>query len=97
VRDYPRITTPVDTVEPTPRWIRGFLNGTMVFDTARALYVWERPHCPQCYIPLADVNESLLVDQNRSQKGHRGTAHFHGLRSDTVERPSPGRPSQPPP
>lgn len=34
------------------------LGGAVVFDTTHAIYVWEWPHYPQYYIPLADV----LVD-----------------------------------
>lgn len=43
-------------VEPCPRRIRGFLDGETVFDTTRALYVWEWEGYPQYYIPEVDVH-----------------------------------------
>jgi uncharacterized protein (DUF427 family) len=80
MRDYPRSIIPVDTIEPVPRRIRGHLGGSVVFDTTRALYVWEWANYPQYYLPLADIDTSLLVDENHVQKLHRGTARRHGLR-----------------
>jgi uncharacterized protein (DUF427 family) len=91
VRDYPRMITPVDTVEPVPRRVRGFLAGTPVLDTTAALYVWEWANYPQYYIPLADVDSSLLIDEDRSQKLHRGTARRHGVKVGTVSRPQSAR------
>jgi uncharacterized protein (DUF427 family) len=47
-------------VAPSPRRIRGFKDGQTVFDTDRALYVWEWPHYPQYAIPREDVDATLL-------------------------------------
>lgn len=33
--------------EPTPRRVRGLFNGTFIFDTVDAYFVWEHPHYPQ--------------------------------------------------
>ena len=87
MRDYPRTLTPVDTIEPAPRRIRGRLGPAVVFDSTRALYVWERPHYPQYYLPLADVDRRLLVDEQQDQKLHRGTARRYGLRAGEISRP----------
>lgn len=87
MRDYPQLIVAVDQVEPAPRRVRGVLNGAIVFDSTRALYVWERPHYPQYYLPLADVTPGALVDEQRDQPGSRGTARWHGLRAGSVHRP----------
>jgi uncharacterized protein (DUF427 family) len=87
VPDYPQMIAPVDQIEPAPRRIRGVLNGAVVFDTTRAVYVWEWPNYPQYYIPLADVNPEVLVDENRTEHLRRGEARRHGLRVGDVSAP----------
>ncbi len=91
MRDYPQPIVPVDHIEPVPRRLRAFLAGTVVFDTTRALYVWEWPNYPQYYIPGADVNPDVLVDEDQIQHLHRGTARRHGLRVGDVVRPRSAR------
>ena len=85
--DYPEPLVPPDGHAPVPRRIRGQLAGAWVFDTERAVYVWEFPPYPQYYIPLADVDQELLVDEERSKRTRRGTAGLWGLRVDEVTRP----------
>jgi uncharacterized protein (DUF427 family) len=58
--DYPKMIVPVGHVEPVPRRIRAYRGAALVIDTTRAMYVWERPHYPQYFVPLADVDQSLL-------------------------------------
>ena len=65
--------------------------GEVVFDTTRALYVWESEKYPQYYIPLADVNGELLVDEEHPERLSRGTALRHGLRVGEVARPGGAR------
>ena len=60
--------------DPGRRW-----PGTIVLDTTSALYVWEWPHYPQYYIPVADIDPAVLVDEQHEQKLSRGTARRHGL------------------
>jgi uncharacterized protein (DUF427 family) len=84
---YPVNCVAADHIEPAPRRVRAFLAGQKVFDTTRAMYVWEWPFYPQYYIPLADVDESVLVDEAHPQRLHRGTARRHGLRAGTESRP----------
>ncbi|HST86636.1 MAG TPA: DUF427 domain-containing protein [Kineosporiaceae bacterium] len=88
MRDYPRMLTPVDTVEPAPRRVRAMLANQVVFDTTKALYVWEWEPYPQYYIPLVDVTAGLLVDEGDREKLHRGTAARHGLRVGETFRPN---------
>ncbi|MGN9779129.1 DUF427 domain-containing protein [Micromonospora sp. H33] len=89
--DYPKAIAPVDRVEPVPRRIRAYLAGEPVLDTTRARYVWEWPFYPQYYIPLADVDRSLLIDEQRTERSQRGTARLHGLRAGETSRRSCGR------
>jgi uncharacterized protein (DUF427 family) len=86
--DYPQILTPVDHIEPVPRRIRAMLAGEVVLDTTKALYVWEWPNYPQYYVPVTDVNPAFLVDEQRTERLHRGSAQLQGLRVGQVVRPS---------
>jgi len=87
VNDYPAMLTQVNHVEPVPRRIRGFLAGEAVFDTTRALYVWEWANYPQYYVPLADVRMDLLVSEDAIQQSARGPVERHGLRVGDVRKP----------
>jgi uncharacterized protein (DUF427 family) len=84
--DYPKLIVPVNHIERAPRRVRAFLGGALVLDTTRALYVWEWPKYPQYYIPLADVNPEVLVDESRPEHLSRGSAMRHGLRAGEVSR-----------
>lgn len=75
---YPRSPVPPGHVEPAPRRLRGVLDGGVVFDTLRALYVWEHPHFPQYYVPLDDVDPAALERLGDA-------AQVHG--ADARERP----------
>jgi uncharacterized protein (DUF427 family) len=89
--DYPQMLVPVDHIEPVPRRIRALLAGEVVLDTTKALYVWEWPNYPQYYVPIADVNRELLVDEQHTERLHRGSAQLHGLRVGQIVRPSSAR------
>lgn len=84
---YPEVLVPPGEVAPCPRRVRGLLAGTQVFDTRRARYVWEIPYYPQYYVPLADLDRALLVDEERTEATERGRAAVFGLRLGTTERP----------
>ena len=90
-RDYPAMAAERDRVEPAPRRVRGVVAGQTVFDTTRALYVWEWPNYPQYYVPLEDVARHLLVDEDRAQKLQLGTARRHGLRVGDQHRDGAAR------
>ena len=87
MHDYPQMIVPVDHIEPAPRRVRATLGGRVVLDTTRAVYVWEWPNYPQYYIPLADVDVDLLVDEDHDERRPRGTARRHGLRVGDLTRP----------
>ena len=73
-------------VEPAPKRVRVVLGGTVVADTADAVYVWENPWYPQYYIPLADVRPGALKETaTTSRSSGRGTArHFSVQGGDRV-------------
>jgi uncharacterized protein (DUF427 family) len=54
------------------------LGPTVVFDTTRALYVWEKPYYPQYYIPVEDVDPDLLASLGESARVH-GEESMDGL------------------
>ncbi|MFE0204393.1 DUF427 domain-containing protein [Streptomyces sp. NPDC058985] len=58
---YPGAIVPVGHVEPVPRRVRGLIGGRAVFDTRRALYVWEWPPYPQFGIPFDDLAEGVVL------------------------------------
>jgi uncharacterized protein (DUF427 family) len=87
VNNYPSSILPVNHVEPGPRRVRATLAGETVLDTTSALYVWERPHVPQYYIPLADVRSDLIVSEEHTQATRRGTVKLHAVRVGEVHRP----------
>jgi uncharacterized protein (DUF427 family) len=87
-RDYPLAMPAVNHVEPVPRRVRAFLAGEPVFDTTRALYVWEWSFYPQYYIPVDDVRGELLIPEGRTKATRRGTVHLHTVRVADTTRPS---------
>jgi uncharacterized protein (DUF427 family) len=86
-RDYPQMIAEVDHVEPAPRRVRAMLGGELIFDTTRALYVWEWPYYPQYYIPVEDVNRQFVVDERHEQRLRQGAARRHGLRAGEIDLP----------
>ena len=90
-RDFPPMIAPVDLIEPAPRRVRALLGGRTVFDTTRALYVWEWANYPQYYVPLADVATEFLVDEDHEQKRPQGTARQHGIRVGELAKPRAAR------
>jgi uncharacterized protein (DUF427 family) len=83
---YPEPLVPPGGIAPVPRRVRGLLADRWVFDSRRASYVWEFPPYPQYYIPLADLDPSLLVNDRQSLATPRGTAALHSLRVGDIVR-----------
>lgn len=88
--DYPVMAVGEGHMQPVPRRIRAVAAGRVVLDTTRALYVWERPYYPQYYVPIADVDRGLLVEQDQLPETRRGKARRVGLRVGGVSRPAAG-------
>jgi uncharacterized protein (DUF427 family) len=91
MNDYPAAIVATNHVAPVPRRIRAVLAGQTVFDTTRALYVWEWPHYPQYYVPADDVRSDLLVSASQLRQSRRGTERLHDLRVGDVERKDAAR------
>jgi uncharacterized protein (DUF427 family) len=72
--------------EPTNRRVRAYLGGESVVDTVDALYVWEGPHYPQWYVPLADVSADVLVPTGTETRSpSRGTATHYTIKAGGKE------------
>ncbi|MDF0375954.1 MULTISPECIES: DUF427 domain-containing protein [Streptomyces] len=76
---YPGLIVPAGHVEPVPRRVRATIGGSTVFDTRRALYVWEWPPYPQFSIPVEDLAEGVLTDDGRTEERGAGPARRHTL------------------
>jgi uncharacterized protein (DUF427 family) len=72
--------------EPASRRVRAFLGGRAVVDTIDPLYVWENPHYPQWYVPLADVADGVLEPTATTTRSpSRGTASHYTVRAGSKE------------
>src|SRR3984957_4903873 len=89
--DYPQMIAETDHVEPAPRRVRATLGGEQIFDTTRALYVWEWAFYPQYYIPVDDVRRDLLVPEGQTRQSRRGTEELHALKAGDAHRPHAAR------
>lgn len=76
---YPSLIVPIGHVEPVPRRIRGLIGGHVVFDSRRALYVWEWQAYPQFSIPVEDLVDGVLHDDKHTERLGAGPAHRHTL------------------
>lgn len=88
MHEYPQPITQAGHIAPVPRRVRAFLGAHTLFDTVEARYVWEQPQYPQYYVPLADVDAQLLVDEEREERQPLGAVRVHGLRAGEETRPS---------
>ncbi|MFD8612137.1 DUF427 domain-containing protein [Streptomyces sp. NPDC059631] len=77
---HPALIVPAGHVEPVPRRVRALVGGRTVFDTRRAVYVWEWPSYPQFSIPVEDLAEGVLIDEHRTETRGAGPARRHALR-----------------
>src|ERR1700760_3267074 len=57
---YPPHLSEAGFMQPCPRRIRAVRGGATVLDSVRAFYVWEVPQYPAYYLPVDDVDPSLL-------------------------------------
>lgn len=54
--------------------VRVFLGGQVVADTTRPALVWENPHYPAYYFPVADVRAELVTNGKTDHSPSRGDA-----------------------
>jgi uncharacterized protein (DUF427 family) len=66
-------------VERGAKWVRAYLDGQLVADTTRPLYVWELPYYPAYYIPGADIRAELEPTGESSHSPSRGDGQRHNV------------------
>ncbi|KAI8922640.1 hypothetical protein BC831DRAFT_474901 [Entophlyctis helioformis] len=77
VWDYPR----PPAIEPTARHLRVVLDGVVIADTTSAHRILETSHPPTYYIPLADINQAVLVKNSRQTFCEwKGSASYYDIR-----------------
>ena len=91
VADHPVMAAERGRVERCPRRVRAWAAGELVLDTSAARYVWEFPFYPQFYVPVGDVVDGALVDEDRRLKTQLGVARRCGLRAGEGIRPAAAR------
>jgi uncharacterized protein (DUF427 family) len=69
-------------VEPGAKRVRAYLGGRLVADTTRPFLVWEGPHYPAYYLPLADVAAELVPTGKSEHSPSRGEAEIFDVRVD---------------
>ncbi len=84
--DHPPWISTVNQMAPVPRRIRAVVAGRTILDTTGARYVWEHPRYPQYYIPVADIDPAVLVDEEHQRNLSRGTARRFGVQVGDVSR-----------
>lgn len=67
-------------VETSPKRVRAFCHGQVVFDTTKARLVWEVPYYPQYYVPRADVIAELVATGRTKTSRSRGVGNLHTVR-----------------
>ncbi len=67
-------------VETGTKRVRAYLGGRPAADTTRPLLVWESPHYPTYYLPLADVAADLDPTGATERSPSRGTAEVCDVR-----------------
>jgi uncharacterized protein (DUF427 family) len=63
-------------VEPCLKRVRSYVDGEVVADSRQPLLVWEGPHFPTYYFPVADVRASLVATGQSEHSPSRGTGEL---------------------
>lgn len=73
--------------EPSERWVRGYVDGTLLFDTHAALLLFETGHTPVYYVPEADVRIELLSPtEHSSYCPYKGDASYWSINAPSGVR-----------
>ena len=66
---------------PAPKRLRVTAGGATVADTSAGLLLYESDHLPVYYLPLTDVDQTLLQPSaTRTQCPYKGTASYYSLK-----------------
>ena len=71
-------------MEPGLKRVRAYLGGELVVDTIRPLLVWEGPHYPQYYLPIADTH-GLVPTTTTTHSPSRGDAVHYTVKAGGKE------------
>lgn len=63
--------------ERSMKRLRAFLDGQVVLDTVRPLLVWEQPHYPSYYVPVADLHAKLVASGETGSSPDGTAARIH--------------------
>ena len=74
-------------VETSPKRVRTYLAQEVVADTRAPLLVWEGPHYPTYYFPIADVAASLIPAGAGSHSPSRGESELFDVKVDSATAP----------
>jgi uncharacterized protein (DUF427 family) len=67
-------------IAPSAKRVRAYVAGVAVADTTHPVLVWESPHYPTYYLPVADVRTDLLQPEpGRQHSPSRGDADVFSL------------------
>ncbi|MEV6429898.1 DUF427 domain-containing protein [Nocardia sp. NPDC051463] len=74
-------------IETSQKRVRVYLAGQLVADTARPVLVWEGPHYPTYYLPLADLHAKLEPNGSTKHSPSRGEATGYDVVVDGASAP----------
>ncbi|WP_433728592.1 DUF427 domain-containing protein [Nocardia sp. CA-129566] len=74
-------------VETGQKRVRVYLRGQLVADTTRPVLVWEGPHYPTYYLPVADLHAKLEPNGKTKHSPSRGEATEYDVVLDGVTAP----------
>ena len=68
-------------IEPCAKRVRVYLGGKIIVDSIRSKLVWEVPHYPAYYFPMAEVSMNSLLESDRTERSStRGEARYFNVR-----------------
>ncbi|MGV9678931.1 DUF427 domain-containing protein [Nocardia sp. NPDC003482] len=75
-------------IEPSAKRVRAYVAGRLVADTSMPWLVWEGPHYPTYYIPLADVRAELKPTGGTHRSPSRGDGVEYDVLVDGLTKPA---------
>src|ERR1700733_9632241 len=67
-------------IEPCAKRVRVYLGGKVIVDSIRSKLVWEVPHYPAYYFPMAEVSTNSLLESDRTERSStRGEARYFNV------------------
>ena len=77
-------------IEPCAKRVRVYLGGKIIVDSIRSKLVWEVPHYPAYYFPMAEVSMNSLLESDRtSDRRHEERRVTSMCAAETDSSPTP--------